>query len=229
MAQAHIFPRALVHDMKNGDKVVHGVSLGTRGLTNYQSGPWEPDILCQRCEGKLADCDNYAIKWIRRFEKKAISVFNGKGFEVPNPKPKLLVKFAASVLWRAAVAKNLAHPDVDLGPWEPMLRDAIFAPNRFQPSVFVARKRYVSEGVSHGSIIVHPYRARGWSKRSYVFEIGDFLWGLKLDDGRGAEKLFEGHIRANEKETLIVVNLGDQELAKQHDLMAIFAAAEGLG
>lgn len=228
MARAHIFPRALVHDMKDGGSVVHAVDRNRRGILNYQSGPWDARILCRTCEAQLSACDDYAIKWIRRFDQNAVPLFGGKGFEVPNPKPHLLVRFAAATLWRASVSSRHAQSDLDLGPWETKLRGSIFAGTRYQPRLFVARKRYVTEGVHHGAIVVHPHYAPGWGKRAYVFEIADLFWGLKLDNRSGVEKLFEPPFLANDANPAIVPNMGDVELGDQHDLMSIFAAAEGI-
>lgn len=229
MAKAHIFPRALVHDMKDGAPVVHAVDRHRRGVMDYQSGPWDRRILCKGCEAKLSACDDYAVKWIRRFDGIALPLFGGKGFEVRNPKPHLLVQFAASILWRAAVSERHAQPELELGPWEWKLREAIFSPSGYQPRLFVARKRYVAKGVQYGAIVVHPHHAPGWGKRAYQFEIGNLLWSLRLDSRGGFVKPFEPPFLANGADPVIIINMGDLELGDQHDLIAIFAAAEGFG
>ena len=228
MARAHIFPRALVHEMKDGGPVVHSIDRNKRGFKNSQSGPWEPDILCESCESKLSRCDDYAIRWVRRFDQNAVPIFGGKAFEVPNPNSDLLVQFAGSILWRASVARHNRNSDIDLGPWEPLLREAVFGNGDFRPKLILARKRYVTNGLFHGSVVVHPYSASRWSRRSYVFELANLLWGLKLDDRRGGKELFDSPVVANGKSTTIVINMGDAELSQQQEIMEIFAAAEGL-
>ena len=228
MARSHIFPRALVHEMKDGEPVVHSVDRNKTGYKNSQSGPWEPDILSESCEAKLSGCDNYAVRWVRRFDQDAVPILGGKAFDVPNPKPDLLVQFAGSVLWRASVARHNRNTDIDLGPWEPLLRAAVFEKGEFQPKLFLARKRYVTDGVFHGSVVVQPYHAPDWSRRSYVFELSNLLWGLKLDNRRGGDTIFDSPVVVNGKTTAIVINMGDAELSQQHEIMEIFAAAEGL-
>lgn len=208
MARSHIFPRALVHEMKDGGPIVLGIERARRGSTYYQSGPWEPDILCQGCEAKLSKCDDYAVDWIRTVEDQATTLLDGRVWTIPNRKPALLVQFAAAVLWRAAVARRLVQSDLELGPWEPWLRAAVFGGSISQPRVFLARRRYVTNGQFHGPIISHPYRAPNWGRRAYSFEIAILLWGVKLDNRSGAESLFDGPFCINDKETVTILNLG---------------------
>lgn len=228
MAKAHIFPRSLIHEMKDGGQIVYGIERSKRGLQYYQSGPWEPDILCQSCEAKLSQCDDYAVSWLRTAESKHQDLFEGKAWSVPNPRPDLLVQFASAVLWRAAVANRLRQGDLSLGPWEPWLRAAIFSGSNKQPQVFVARKRYVTEGKYLGPILMHPYRAPGWSRRAYCFEIANFLWGVKLGNRSGGEALFAGPLAANNRDPLTILNMGDAEVTDDAGIMATYAAAEGL-
>ena len=228
MVKAHIFPRALIHEMKDGHQVIYAADATKRGYREYQSGPWDSNILCQICEAKLSVFDDYAIRWIRKFEQRAIPIFGGKGFEVPNTKSALLVGFAAATLWRAAVSELRQMPSIDLGPFEPPLRKMLFAEGLFEPRLLIFRKVRHVDGVPAGMIVAHPYHAPGWGRRAYAFEVGGFLWGIRLDSRqRGADGFFSP-ISINGRDTAVVPTAGPIEMRDDQSILDVFAAAEGL-
>ncbi|WP_188767476.1 hypothetical protein [Novosphingobium endophyticum] len=172
--------------------------------------------------------DDYAIRWIRKFERHASPIFNGRAYEVLNPHPQRLALFVSSVLWKCA-ASQVTSKDLDLGPWEYQLRNGVFDSSGFEPSFFVARKRWLVGGKQLGSVAILPYHAPAWGRRSYAFEIGDFLWGVKLDRRRShAPGLFDGPLKATGNTNLIVLNLGEVEIGDDDSVLGIFAAAEAI-
>lgn len=84
--KAHLFPRALLHDLKVDDKHLFGYGMKREGETFFQSGRFDPDILCDIHEQSLHLCDDYAVKFIRRKIPRG-KPFKQVALEVPNPQP----------------------------------------------------------------------------------------------------------------------------------------------
>ena len=181
MANAHLFPRALVHEIRGDEPEIYIIDKRRQGFRHSQAGIWDPNILCKTHEAALGAGDDYAIRWIRSFDRRAMPIENGLGFQVPNPNPGRLRQFVYSVLWRHTVSDQTPRGDADVGPWERSLRDAIFASGPFRPPFFIARKRWLAGGEHQGDLMVVPHHCPNWGHRAFAFEVGGLLWGVKLD------------------------------------------------
>lgn len=142
--QAHIFPRAL-HAME-GSAFSEGTKFQAKGL-------YDPDLLCRLHEDAFREADDYGIRFIRQFLKKGRATFRDKVWEVPNPKPRLLVRFVAACIWMPGVSPVGAEgADLDLGLAEPRLRDLLFNPTTsFNLPLVLKRCTFASQGQ-----VLHP-------------------------------------------------------------------------
>lgn len=167
-----------------------------RRLEISQSGKFDADLLCHDCERSLAASDDYAVRWSRTFDAKAKPGPNDALWSVANPKPDLLVKFAASVIWRSAMAPT--HGDgIELGPWDFLLGDFIFRHGRFRPKVVVIRSNWRIGDEGPAKVVVGCTRLKS-SHRTYHFEAGGFRWLVRLDDRQSGPRIFDRRLLVND-------------------------------
>ncbi|MFT4894766.1 MAG: hypothetical protein ACI8QU_001577 [Devosia litorisediminis] len=223
--KSHILPRSLMHSIRGDETAMFAADRGRGRWVEYQSGPWDKSILCQDCEASLGDCDDYAVRWIRGFSQKAVSLPSGLGFEVPNPKPALLVKFVAATLWRAAVSPHMSHEGLSLGPWEFSLRNFVFNDVGDEPRVIVVRKVWTVDGKEHPEIAVPPYGAPKWGKRAYTFDLSGFGWGIRLDNRSYPQSPFHNDLLCNQRDPMPVLNAGTKDIPEDDELLDIVVAA----
>lgn len=225
MAKSHILPRALMHDIRGDDTEMFAADKNRQQWRHYQSGPWDRTILCQACEDSLKDCDDYAIRWMRRFAQVAVPCFDDKAFEVPNHKPALLVKFIASTVWKAGVSKHMAHQGLSLGPWEARLRQYVFA-GHDEPRAIVFRKYWTVEGNEVSALACPPYNAPAWGRWAFAFDLAGFQFGLRLDRRTNPLAPFHPLMLINGADPALVINAGGKEAVDDAQIMSIVAAAD---
>lgn len=210
-----------MHSMRGTDKHLFQTEALRRGVNFSQAGVVDKSILCVSCEHSLKDCDDYAIRWVRSFPKHAVPVADGRCFEMQNTKPRLLLKFVCSVIWRHAVSIHNQDYDMDLGPWEVRLREFIFHGGAFNPLFFVARHQWSLRSLRLEPICIAPYRNPSWGRRGWLFEVGGFLWGLKLDQRNGGGRVFEPPFRANDANPVLVLNLPSKDVLSNEGMMRL--------
>lgn len=75
--KSHLFPRALMFDIRGDQKEVVQGSRHRNGIKNYQSGEWDDSFLCKAHEDLIGGGDDYAISFCRSVERKGESSFRG--------------------------------------------------------------------------------------------------------------------------------------------------------
>src|ERR1700716_4357044 len=112
LIKAHIIPASFGRLAIGDGKHLKQVSAGSR--RSLQSGVWDTQILCQRCDGVLGAYDEYAIKMVRRASNEIVPL-PGEAFEIGAVETRLIVKIVAAVLWRASVTRHPEFSEVRLG------------------------------------------------------------------------------------------------------------------
>ena len=121
--KSHLLPRAFAHDARGSQKNLLVGRLGQVGYTVTQSGDLDKNILCHKHEVMLGPLDRYAVSFVRSWRSNFTRRMQYGGF-ISGVKTDILVRFAASVIWRHGVS-SLA-PGVMLGDYEPTLRHTVF-------------------------------------------------------------------------------------------------------
>lgn len=112
-----------MHDLRDGEgHLIVGYSHQD-GVDFSQSGSWEY-LLCDHHEQRLSIADTYGVDFCRR--SRSLHDLRGELFEVPNPAPNLLLRFALSIVWRHAHSKTGRAIGLSLGAHERRVRDAVF-------------------------------------------------------------------------------------------------------
>lgn len=101
MARAHLFPRALMHEIRRDEKHMLAISAFAGGRPGYlQSGEVSTRILCHRHEKATQRFDDAAIRMIRTFSQRARLAYEGRAWHVANPKADDLTRFIHATIWR---------------------------------------------------------------------------------------------------------------------------------
>jgi hypothetical protein len=216
-----LLPRAFVLEIKSGEQTAFEGSRLRRGARPTQGGEFDQTILCQSHEAALALTDNYGVDFCRRFRTQAIGIYDGLAFELSNPFPDRLVRFAGSVLWRHAVSSRYIASDCDLGPYEPRLRGWLFGTENYDPHLWVMTSSLTLNGAQLSDILMPPYRLTKLGRRTWRFVIRDLMFDIKLDDRRLASHPFE--LRANDATNAMIINAHSKEVTEDDGIMEIVA------
>jgi hypothetical protein len=123
LIRAHIVPRGFARDIK-GDHP-HNFKISMKKVEATQHGIYDPQILCQRCDGELGKLDDYALDACRRFPREH-KVTADEFFILEDVDGDAFAKFVLSVLWRASITNRIEFRTVSLGPYETQACEVMF-------------------------------------------------------------------------------------------------------
>ena len=181
---AHIIPKAFY-------AIDPEETQPTRLITNAEGryakrcpiGIYDNTIVTEEGERVFSDWDDYAsdllLKGKSAFEPKS---HNGKviAFQIPEYNYKKLKLFFLSVLWRASVSSQHFFRKVDLGPLEPLIREALLTGNPQSSDWFAVSIAKWSDH-PHGAGMMDPYRTRFDGVNYYVMYLEQYVIYCKVD------------------------------------------------
>ena len=179
--QSHLFPRALVHRIRGTEKNVTEGDRSKPGIRFTQSGPSDNGFLCDRHEKTFAKADDYIARFCRKFEKAAELSPTGNSYTAPNPRPDLLLTFAAATVWRHVASKHGVTHALDLGPYRAIIERHLFDGAPLPLEVIVGRSNLVDPEGKRLEFGIAPYRQRLRNWNVWHFSIGGFDFYLKTD------------------------------------------------
>lgn len=204
--EAHIFPRALYRMAAGKQQHAYEGSAHREGTKFQAKGLFDPNLLCRLHEDAFRQADDYGVRFIRTFQRKGKVALDGRAWMMPNPNPKLLVRFVAGCIWRRSVSPiQRDAADLDLGTAEPRFRDFLFNPaSTFNPPMFVKRRTLMSQEHHLHEVMWLPTKGFGGSKGAWsFFAFGcEFVMNVSPYGGLPIHALF----RANDKKDLWCVN-----------------------
>jgi hypothetical protein len=121
--RSHLLPAAVGREIKGEQKNFWIGSIQRDGKALSQSGVFD-NFLCSDHEAFINTYENEAIEFLRSFaltddEKRA-------GWYRREANTEVLTRFVCSVLWRYHQSTRKEAGNVNLGGWEPVLRDITF-------------------------------------------------------------------------------------------------------
>lgn len=176
--RAHLIPEAFVMEVKvdRGEQhlIVH------EGVTRPQvsnTGHYDPDLLCARCDGILGRYEDYAVKLFRRL--RAVRADLGTVVEMGPVDGDMVLRFAAGVAWKYA-ATQPQFGRIDIGPYASVLQDVAFENGPIPEALDVTVVRIVE---LDGDVYFYraPVPARHGGINSVRFSVGSFVIYLKID------------------------------------------------
>ncbi len=178
--KAHLFPRALMLDIRGLSPQLVAGSRHRDGVKLHQNGEWDEKLLCSRHENMLGAGDTYGVDFCRRWREVGISWPGEKAISVANPEPDKLTHFAYGIVWRHVHCKGGRDLKLDLGSYSrKMLRDMEnFGSYRLQ--LLVGRNPLTVQG-QRADIGIAPYRDRMGDLNVWHFTISGLDFYFKTD------------------------------------------------
>lgn len=177
--KAHLFPRALSFDIRGDSPNLVEGSLRRDGIKLNQNGEWDRELLCREHEKQSGKGEKYAVELIRSLPKEWRANEHG-AYELLNPKPALLAHFVFSTVWKFVMSKYGRDHQLDLGPYEPILRERVFGDAGTDLPFIVGRHRLHLRG-SLVPLGIPPHRQKLDKWRTWMFAIGGLQFHLKTD------------------------------------------------
>ena len=180
LIKAHIIPRGFARVMMDGHKHNIKITIDNVGMT--QHGIYDPNILCNECDNKLGEYDDYALDICRRFPKE--HVVNSDGlFEMANVDGDLFSIFVLSVLWRASITSRQEFRKVALGAYETEAQSVIYkgTPLNGMPSYQLLVARYTSAKIRPERNYTSPTPFTIAGLNGWGFALGGFRVMAKID------------------------------------------------
>ncbi|WP_439484987.1 hypothetical protein [Blastomonas fulva] len=182
--KAHVFPRAVLLDIRGDEKTLVQGDRGRPGVRFSQNGGWDDTMLCKEHEDQIGSADDYAVRFIRGGSKNAVRVLNGRAFAIQNSNPSKLIHFAYASVWRAVNCQNGRVHKLNLGRYEHVIRDALLADGPYDLQVLVGFSRLSLEGRGQLALVINPHIVRMRGLKCWQFVIGLFEFYLFTDRQR---------------------------------------------
>ena len=185
LCKAHIVPQAFNYprlpDERSSILASNNKGFRTR---RSQTGVYDTNILCSECDQKLGVFDGYAAGELLRATNRTPQKLDGKVvfFEYPDCDPEKIVRFALSVLWRAAVSKQHFYKRVELGPYLAAIKSYLFGSIDLPKSIGVYPTEFVNAEVLNNRIPqLDPHDARHDGVRIWHLYANRFCFYIRTD------------------------------------------------
>jgi hypothetical protein len=146
-------------------------------------GVYDEGIVIDAGERHFSDFDKYTFKLLLEQRDGLAEIRRGNellGYELKEYDYRKLKLFLLSVLWRAAVSSQAFFSGVDLGPFEPTVRNLILTGDLDETDTFDSTLA-VWTGDFGGVGMLGPERTRLEDRNHYLLYIGRYLAYIKVD------------------------------------------------
>jgi hypothetical protein len=193
LIKAHIIPRKFFEGIRGTGKYSVMVDANKplkQARTFHQAGGYDSAILCEDCEKKFSDLDHHGWQILGKpsltnplYDDLEESLY---GYKIDCDTDKIR-RFILAVVWRATVSRNPFYSEVDLGPYESILRARLFDPAPLRAHEFpTVAMRLDTEALGiYGGSLFQPFKKNTRSSVSHVLYL---TVGLKfvIITGRGS-------------------------------------------
>lgn len=169
--EAHLVPRALYRMLAGAEQHGFEGSRFSAGVRFQAKGLFDRDLLCRLHENAFGEADDYGVRFIRTFHEAGRETMRGRVWLAPNPRPDLLVRFMAGLVWRRGMsAVRREGADLDLSHAEARLRRLLFEGDAsYDPPLMVRRRTILSQGEPIRELMYEPCKMWGWGDNSWAF------------------------------------------------------------
>ena len=184
LIRAHLTPRSIGRHVQGASSPNLLVSR-TRYTKALPLGLYDPNILCQKCDGLLnSRYDDPAFELLRSFSglPKVTGGVNAY-FEIKGVDCDLLSGFVLSILWRYAISNLPDATEVSLGLYESNAREVLWGikPLASFPEFQVVCQRYTVGPVDTDKMYSSPVSMKDLEFNSYGFSMLGFHFLAKVD------------------------------------------------
>ena len=177
----HVFPRAMMFRIRGTEKHLVAGDRHRKGVRFRQSGLWDDQIVCERHERMFAGADDYAIDLCRRIELDSRPTSSGNAFEISNPAPDLLIRFACATVWRQVVSREGRGSGLDLGPYRQSFESYLFSGGDVPTQIMLGRTNLTNPDGRPLELEIAPYQQRMLGCSVWHFTMGPLDVFLKTD------------------------------------------------
>ena len=207
LIKAHVVPEAFFRKMSSpGDRPVSFPLRSGEHPKRRPVGIYDPALVCAACEALFGPWDQYGFEFFYRpiEQFQLLEGTYAKGLllthDVNYAKLKL---FVLSVLWRAHSTTAEEFKGVDVGPYEPALRNLILQADPGQKQDFpVMLTRYTDRP---GDMFTSPYRTRVDGVFRHLFHFGGHDVSVFVGKGRPEQLLYDHVILAPDTPLIMLV------------------------
>ena len=176
--KSHIFPRALMHDLRGDDPHLYEALDSKTGTRFLQSGPWDRNILCSAHEAITARPDDYAVEFCRSVVQSIHQ--NGHDGFIQNSNPSLLARFSYQCIWRFAASQGGRGLEA-LGRYAGIIQSSVFEEGPCTLPFLIARNHLRTPIGSEATIAIAPFPIRFGDIRAWLFTVSGLQFYVKLD------------------------------------------------
>ncbi|TWT80554.1 hypothetical protein CA13_19990 [Planctomycetes bacterium CA13] len=177
--KAHLIPRAFATQVQTGKS--HAVVKPTGVYRTTQSGIWDPEILCENCDGVLGTYENYALQVSNAIRKHgsdkpfATKVVDGANVDT-------ILRFAAGILYKYSLTHR-SNGKIDLGRYQAVLEQFVFDSEESVPCGLDAILFRPIRFCNDDAVCVYgaPKQDRQAGVNIYRMMLGGLIYFVKLD------------------------------------------------
>jgi hypothetical protein len=190
LVKSHIIPRRffeLIRGSGNYSVLVNADKPLKEAGTFLQAGPYDDSMLCQDCERKFSDFDNYGWQILGEPLLNEGVYDNGVlyAYKIACDTDKVR-RFLLSVLWRASVSSLACYSRVNLGSRGDTIKSRIFDPTPLTGNEFpITAMRLPMEALGkYKDMLFQPLRERIYGLISHILYLPPNL-KFVIATGRG--------------------------------------------
>lgn len=219
LVRAHIIPRAFYQLPVEEEPAKIISSVEGRHPRRTRTGIYDPNILCDKCDGMLGRLDQHAAETllIPGFPVRLTRLGAPVCYLYAEADPVLIHTFVASVLWRASVSSNVFFEPVALGPYAEKIAALLFDPvSSYGSNIETVLGEFNQSNVP----LLNPHAIKMGGVRYWVLYAGRFTLYLKADKRPSVGSLAEYALRPGRPVFAIA---RDWKNSKERPIMAALA------
>lgn len=183
---AHIIPRAVVREFRRRgpDKKTLAVFSDRAVVARAQNGIFDPNILCQTCDGKIGNADKWFVEHLEEFHRAARGRQNYETVTLAIS-PRAAIQFAVSVIYRASLSQLELFRDISLGPYTERAKDIALSTKqaKFEEPIVLINVM-ASKEVDARQFVFYPVRCQSENGQHFVFVAAGIQFLVKFG-GKG--------------------------------------------
>lgn len=213
LCKAHIIPQGFARPLSEEDGHNKAVRAGGAKPANQPLGPFDLNILCSECDGKLGVFDEYAINFCGSLPASSAAP-TGSLYRQSEFNGAIFARAMLAILWRASISVREEWIEITLGRYESIIGNILFGLSNLPdfPEIEIALLRYASADHDARKFIFNPFRIRSGNLNVFSMGLGGFQVLAKIDQ-RPFHKEMRPYI-VNASTSLIVPHVRFEETAE---------------
>lgn len=213
LCKAHIIPQGFARPLSGADGHNKAVRAGGAKPANQPLGPFDLNILCSGCDGKLGVFDEYAINFCASLPTTRTAP-TGSLYRRPEFDGPTFARAMLAILWRASISAREEWAEIALGRYEPIIGDILFGLSDLCdfPEIEIALLRYASTDHDARKFTFNPLRIQSGSLNVFSVGLGGFQVLAKIDRRPFHEQM--RHYIVNASTSLVAPHVRFEETAE---------------